>query len=152
MLIHTIYRRLFNPSTPDAKDIRTIVGKFSDSALAEANACLKMLQDKSTRFDKVEHPFDRYRYTLHSEPIKAKNREELAALQLDVDKCRPTKRPIVYEYTWHPSKTAPDQCDMLVYHALYGSIRATVPDNVESRQFFLRAIKRVWPNAEMKKK
>lgn len=147
MLSHRIYRRPFNPSLPQAKDIRTVVAMFSHTAKAEAEACLKFLQDQSTSFKDDNNQFAKYRYTMFSDPAPVK--EKVAALQLDTTAARSTKRPIAYELTWDVKH---DSCKIMAYHRQYGTIRAEIEDTVEARQFFVRAIKRVWPNAELSKK
>lgn len=143
---YLIHRRPFNP-TEEQKDIRVIVGKFSRHAAAEAQFCRDMLQSASTTFNDVTG-FSKYRYTLYTVP-DAVNKTKFAGLQIDDSKARRTGRPFKYELTWDIKH---ERCHIIAYHKRYGSIRAEVDNTVEARQWFVRAIKRVWRNATMSTK
>lgn len=146
---YRIYRRMFNP-TPAQKDVAVIVATFGAHAKDEAEFCLSMLQTQATSFtlSPTADLFGKYRYTLQKVP-GTPGKDQIAALQIDDTKARRTARPLAYDLTWD---TKHGKCQMIAYHKLYGSIRGEVDDTVEARQFFVRAIKRVWPNAEISKK
>lgn len=140
---YLIHRRPFNP-TEGQKDIRVIVARFSRHADIEAQFCRDMLQNQATKFDD-KSGLSKYRYTLYTVPDGV-DKTKFAALQIDDSKARKTGRPFKYELTWDIKH---DRCHMIAYHKRYGSIRAEVDNTVEARQWFVRAIKRVWRNASM---
>lgn len=143
---YIIYRRLFNPG-PERKDIEVLVATFGRTAQSEAKFCLAALQKTATDLV-TDTDFSRYRYTLYTVP-DAPGKDKPDDLQLDTSRARSSGRAFCYNLTWDVKH---GRCKMLAYHELYGSIRAEVDDTVEARNFFVRAIKRVWRNASISTK
>jgi len=144
MIAFRIHKRPFNPTDPAAKNVRILVAQFTRSGEAEARLLLKHLQKLSTAFTASE--FSHFRYTFTEEPEPVKSRFSL--LPIDLSSAKPTPRPIGYSLSW---EIAHGECKMLAYSDKYGAIRATIPHSPEARQAFVRQIKQVWPNAEIKK-
>lgn len=140
---YLIHRRPFNPK-PSQKDIKVLVASFGRTAKEEAEFCLAALQKCATDL-KNDNVFSNYRYTLYTIPGRV-DTSKSKVLQLDTSKARPTGRAITYDLTWESKH---GRCRMLAYSKLYGAIRAEVEDSVEGRQFFIRAISRVWRNATL---
>ena len=142
---YILWKRLFN-ANPEQKNVKILVARWGSAAKAEAEFCLNALQKEATTL-LADSPLGKFRYTLQIIPDAPG--KQFAGLQIDTTRCRKTGRAIAYELTWDIKH---GQSHMLAYHKLYGSIRATVDDTIEARQFFCRAIKRVWPNASLSTK
>lgn len=138
-----IYRRPF----PDGK-VKECVATFPVSCKIEADFFLTRLQEASTNW-LADSSFTKYRYTSETDiPPPQVPFSSTTELQVDVSKAKTTKRPITYNFGWHPMPN--DTCECLVYTDRYGSIRGTVENSPKGRRLFINCITKVWPNAKMK--
>lgn len=141
-----IHKRPFNPANPEAKNVRVLVAQFTKSGEKEARLLFHHLQNLSTQFTK-NNDFSHFRYTLYEEPPEVKHR--FADLQIDASGARPTTRPIRHTLSWEIKH---GRCLILATTERHGTVRADIDDEPLCRQQFVRALKLVWPNAELKSK
>lgn len=145
-IAYRIHKRLFNPSTPEAKNVRILVAQFTRTCAAEANLMLHHLQKLSTDF-MADNEFTRYRYTMTVEPEEVKNR--FADLEIDTSKAKITNRPITFDLSWDVKH---DRCHIIAHTKLHGAVRAEIDNEPICRQQFVRKLRQVWPNATQSKK
>lgn len=142
-----IYKRPFNPSHPEGKNVRILVASFTKSGEVEARLMLQHLQHLATGFTLGNAEVARFRYTLWEAPPPVKNR--FADLEIDATTARTTNRPIRYELNWDVKH---GKCLIMAYTKLHGTVRAEIENDAEARNVFKRKLKQVWPNAEMSRK
>lgn len=145
-IAYRIHKRLFNPSTPEAKNVRVLVAQFTRTCELEANLMFHHLQKLSTDF-KGHNDFQKYRYYMTKEPEEVKSR--FADLQIDTEKAKTTNRPITYQLSW---ENKGGRCYIMAYTKLHGTVRAEINDEPIERQRFVRLLKQVWPNATQSSK
>lgn len=71
---------------------------------------------------------------------------QLATLQVETNKARPTKRKIVY-HTSHEPAQADGKLRMIAYTDTHGTIRGVVEDSAFGKNLFFSRVRSVWPNA-----
>lgn len=145
-----IYRRPFNPSTEHGKALKQLVARFEDSCLIEAEFALFHLSGISTSFKSARPThFSNFRYTMEKDtPKNLPPGQYDGDIKVDTSTAQKTGRPISFSLSWIIKH---EECEILAFTERYGAVRATIEDSPAARQVFVACLRKVWPNAKIKK-
>lgn len=131
-----IYRQL-----KDGTESKRLVARCSLAMSLEAEFATQQLNKNA---QEGFSPFKDYKYTFEIE-LAPPNGMSNVDIQVDTTGASPTKRPIVFNYSYHVEH---GKRVYIAYHTRYGTVRGICDDSSAGDRLFAARIKTVWPNAD----